>query len=71
MPRNQPTLSLRPKSEYCIIGRGVSRMRSLCQSPGRGNANRFFVIEYADTVEALQRCCPGLNLIGLPVERVV
>src|ERR1700751_4861214 len=45
---NQPALSLPPKSEYCIIGLGVSRMPILCQPPGRGNANRFFANDYAD-----------------------
>jgi hypothetical protein len=62
---------LPPKSEYCIIGLGVSRMPILCQPPGRGNANRIFANDYADTVDSPQRCCPGLNLIGLLVEGVV
>ena len=46
-------------------------MPILCQSPGRGNANRCFANDSADTVGSLQRCCPGLNLIGLLVEGVV
>jgi hypothetical protein len=46
-------------------------MPSLCQSPGRGNANRCFANDSADAVDSLQRCCPGLNLIGLLVEGVV
>jgi hypothetical protein len=69
--RNQPALSLSPKSEYCIISLGVSQMASLCQSRGRSDANRCFANDSANTVHSLQRCCPGLNLIGLLVERVI
>jgi hypothetical protein len=57
---------IRAKCEYCIIGRG-DRMTSLRQSVDRGNADRCFAVDSADTVEPHERCW---ILIGLLVEPV-
>ena len=46
---------------------GGDRMTSLLQSVGRGNADRCFAIDSADTVEPHERCW---ILIGLLVEAV-
>jgi hypothetical protein len=53
--RYQHGSSLRPEGKYCIIGLGVSRMRSLWQSVGRRNADRSFAIDSADTTAPHQR----------------